>query len=140
MQRETLVRVGLFDTRLNISEDFDLIARMALQGPFGLIREELVNVYRRNENIECLTNQEIVEPIEVREINECIYKNLSRVHELKRNERKALNKVMSANRRAIGNLLFKKGKMNEARDSYKRAILIDPSLFSVGKYLLSFIR
>lgn len=137
--RAALIRAGLFNTSLNISEDFDLLARVAMQGPFGMIREELVKIYRRKENIECLTIQEMVDPIKVRETNENIYMNLSRVHELKRSERKALNKVMSGNRRAIGNLLFKEEKINEARDSYKRAIFFDPSIASLGKYLLSFI-
>ena len=133
------MRAGLFDTSLNISEDFDLIARVALQGPFGMIREELVNIYRRNEDIKCLTNQEKVDPIKVREINENIYINLCRRHALNNNERKALNKVMSANRRAIGNLLFKVGKINEAHDAYRRAMFIAPSLFSMGKFALSII-
>ena len=76
IRREAITKAGLFDTSLTLSEDFDLMARVALQGPFGMIREELVNVYRRDESIACLTNQVEENPIQARESDERIYEKL----------------------------------------------------------------
>jgi hypothetical protein len=45
---------------------------------------------------------------------------------------------MSANRRAIGNLLVTYGKIQEARNSYKNAFIYEPSFVSIGKFALSF--
>lgn len=137
IRREAIRKAGLFDTSLRISEDLDLIARVALQGPFGLLRDQLVTIYRRRESVECLTGQAQADPMWARESNERIYKKLAKIETLKHNERRALSKVMSANRRAMGNLLLKNGRTNEARECYTRAFLIDPSLRSLARYILS---
>ncbi len=139
IRREVVIKAGLFDTSFNISEDFDFIARVALQGPFGMIRKELVNIYRRDESIECLTNQINKNPIQLRESNELIYEKLKRIESLKYKERKALNWLLSANRRTIGNLLINKGNINGARECYKRALFIDPSIVSICRYIFSFL-
>jgi glycosyltransferase involved in cell wall biosynthesis len=139
IRRKAILGAGLFDTSLTLSEDFDLMARVALQGSFGMIREELVNIYRREESIECLTNQAKENPIHARESDEKIYKNLKTIARLKYRERWELTRLLSANRRAIGNLFLKAGNVKRARDSYKRALLIYPSIASSCSYLLSFL-
>jgi len=139
IRRDAIMKAGLFDTSLKRTEDYDLMVRMALQGPIGMIRKELVNVYRRNETTEFLTNQLTVNPIAYRESNERVFEKLKRIETLKYKERKAVNELLSANRRTIGNLLLKKGNIKGARDCYKRALLIDPSIASLGKYILSFL-
>ena|SRR5579859_8189540 len=137
IRREAIYKAGLFDTNLPVSHDYDLMARVGLQGPFALIREALVKIYRREEEIECLTQQATNHPLQHRENDEKMYVKLNRIENLGRRERKALNEVMSANRRAIGNLLMQDGKVREARESYRRALCIHPSIRSLGKYLLS---
>jgi glycosyltransferase involved in cell wall biosynthesis len=139
IRREAIKKAGLFDTSLKISEDFDLMARVALQGPFGMIREVLVNVYRRNESISCLTKQARENPIQARESDERIFEKLKQIITPKGKDLKALNEVLSANRRAIGNLLIKDGKVKEARNYYERAFFTSPSIASLGKYILSFL-
>jgi len=129
---------GWFDTSLRISEDLDLMARMALIGGFGLIRKCLVRVYRRNETIECLTQRAKSHPIEARESDEKMYKKLGAIRTLKHHERIILKKLMSANRRAIGNVHLQNGEIFEARSSYKKALSMDHSLRSFGRYLLSY--
>ncbi len=137
IRREAIDKAGLFDTSLTISEDLDLMARVALQGPFALMRQSLVKIYRREEKIECLTQQAKNNPLRHRETDERIYEKLGQIKTLSRRERRALNEVMSANRRAIGNLLLQDGKLKEARECYRRALFIHPSMRSLGKYLLS---
>jgi glycosyltransferase involved in cell wall biosynthesis len=138
--REAIMKAGLFDTSLKLSEDLDLMARVALQGPFGMIKEALVNIYRRDESIECLTNQAKENPIQARESGYRVYKKLQSIGTLKYKERSTLKNIMSANRRAVGNLLLTNGKIQEARDSYKQALFIHPSIASLGKYILAFCR
>ena len=67
IRREAMDKAGLFDTSLPVSHDLDLMARLALHGAFGMIREVLVNIYRREENIECLTQQAKNDPLQHRE-------------------------------------------------------------------------
>ncbi len=137
--RSTLRKAGLFDRRFSLSEDFDFMARVAMEGQFGMIREQLVNIYRRNETIECLTGQSYKNPIKAREANEKVFEKLRRIRKLGHNDCKVLNQMTSANRRAIGNLLIKASRIKEARDSYRRALLLHPSISSFGKYILSFL-
>jgi glycosyltransferase involved in cell wall biosynthesis len=135
--RDAVTKAGLFDTNIALSEDFDFMARVSLQGPFGMINKELVNIYRRNESTECLINQATTDPLGSRKSFERIYENLKLIQTLNYRERKALNRVISANKRAIGNLLLQAGNKKGARDCYKRALCIDPSIRSIGKYILS---
>jgi glycosyltransferase involved in cell wall biosynthesis len=135
---DALRKAGLFDTSLSISEDMDLMARVALLGSFGLIREALVNIYRRDEANGCLTGRARKNPVAARESDERIYLKLAEIEGLRHDERRALKKLTSANRRAIGNLLLKNGMRKEARDCYKRALSLDHSVRSLGRYLLSF--
>jgi GT2 family glycosyltransferase len=139
IRREALLRGGLFDTSFKTSEDFELMARMALQGAFGLIREELVYVYRRQESMDSLTVQSLKKPIEARTTDARVFDKLRSLGTLTQAERKTLSRVASANRRAMGNLFLKSGNRAAARAAYRRAIAIDPSVHSWGKYALSWL-
>jgi predicted negative regulator of RcsB-dependent stress response len=46
---------------------------------------------------------------------------------------------MSANKRAIGNLVLQAGNKEGARGYYKQALFIDPSFKSIAKYVLSYL-
>ena len=109
-RRDAATRAGLFDSRLTLSEDFDFMARVALQGSFGIINEELANIYRRDESTECLTHQAKKDPLGARESDKRIYQKLRLIPSLRYKERKALNRIMSANERAMGNLVLQTGK------------------------------
>jgi glycosyltransferase involved in cell wall biosynthesis len=139
IRRDAIMKAGLFNTSLSLSEDLDLMARVALQGPLGMIREELVHVYRRDESIACLTSQICERPMETRESTGRIYENLGQLGSLTHKERTALNGILSANKRAMGNLLLAKGKVSEARDVYTRALVTYPCIASLGKCILSFL-
>jgi glycosyltransferase involved in cell wall biosynthesis len=137
IRREAIIRAGLFDPRLKISEDYDLMARVALLGPFGMIRESMMNVYRRDEPLAGLTEKAKRVPVESRKAEAGIMESLLGIKTLRLRERRALRRVLSANRRAIGNLLFEIGASKEARAYYLKSVLIEPSIASIGKYLLS---
>jgi hypothetical protein len=114
------------------------MVRVSLQGRFGMIKEELVDIYRRDESTECLTDQIRKDPLRARKSHERVYQKLQLIETLHYRERKALNRVMSDNRRAIGNLVLQTGNIKGARDWYKSALLIDPSIRSVSKFILSY--
>ena len=137
--KEAVKKAGFFDKSFKISEDIDLMARVALQGPFGIINKILVNIYKRNEKIDSLTKQAERNPIWGREVNEDVYEKLKNIETLGRKEIRALDGLLSANRRAIGNLYLRNGDMKEVRRCYKRALFIKPSVASLGKYILSFL-
>jgi glycosyltransferase involved in cell wall biosynthesis len=140
IRREAILNAGLFDASLKISEDLDLMARVALQGPVGLLNQQLGTVFRRRETIECLTGFAKTDPMWARESDERLYQKLAALRILSRNDRRALNRVRSANQRAIGNLLWANGKWRESRNAYRTAVTIGPSVRSLGKYLSSFLR
>ena len=138
-RRDAATKAGLFDTTLTLSEDLDFMARVALQGPFGLIKDELVNIYRRCEPTESLTGRAERDQLGARRSNERIYQKLKSVSGLGSTEHKALSRVMSANKRAIGNLVLQAGNKKGARGYYKQALFIDPSVRSIAKYILSYL-
>jgi len=139
IRRDTIREAGLFDATLTIAEDFDLMARVALQGPLGIMRETLATIYRRDEPSESLTKQAAKKPIQSRESNERIYEKLKTNEALQRDDRKILNTLLSRNRRAIGNLLLEAGNLADARESYRRALVLDPSPTAAVKYLLTYL-
>jgi glycosyltransferase involved in cell wall biosynthesis len=138
IKRDILLSSGLFNPNLTIGEDFDLVARIALRGPFGLGKEELVCVYRREESIENLSKQVTNEGFYTYKSYDKIYKYLLKIKTLSAKERNILLKQYSSNRRALANLLFSNRRKSEARMYYKQAFFLYPSLASFFKYLLSF--
>lgn len=138
-RRKAIIEAGLFDSRFNISEDFDLMARVALLGPFGMIREELVNIFRRHEQAECLTNQVKKNPMQTTEANGNIYEKLRDLDCVNDEDRRTLDRLLSANRRGMGNLYLESGNVKAARVCYRRALLLDASIASLGRYVLSFL-
>jgi glycosyltransferase involved in cell wall biosynthesis len=137
IKKQTLYKAGLFDINLRLSEDLDIVARVALHGAFGIIKETLVYIYRRNEVTECLTNQARLNPITCREINEQILLTIKHGKKLKFSDRRTLNGVISRNRRAIGNLFLENDDHQKAMNSFKKAMMINPSIKAIGRYILS---
>jgi hypothetical protein len=79
-----------------------------------MIRDVLVNVYRRNEATECLTEQVRKDPIGVRESDGRMYEKLKRIEHLGQKEIRTLNDLLRSNRRATGNLLVKDRKIGDS--------------------------
>jgi glycosyltransferase involved in cell wall biosynthesis len=139
VRRDAITKAGLFDPTLTLSGDLDLMARVSLQGPFGMIKDELVDLYRRGQSTECLTDQVRNDPLGARALDARIYQRLKLIQTLHYRERQALNRVIGANKRATGNLLLQTGHTNDARGCYKDALFIDPSIRSLGRYVLSYL-
>ncbi len=139
MQRKTLLQAGLFDTSLSIAEDYDLITRMALMGSFRLCRKELVAVHRRREVTQNLTSQIFQNGTYSFQSFAKVHRNLINSNAIILREIRILRKVLSADLRAIGNLMLRSGKGQEARQYFKEALRVHTSAKSIIKYLLSFL-
>ncbi|MFX0194938.1 MAG: glycosyltransferase family 2 protein [Candidatus Hodarchaeota archaeon] len=139
IRRDILLDTGLFNKSLTIGEDLDLIARLALKGPFGIISKVLVRIYRREESIENLAAQVVNEGIYSCESFATIFENLRNLEMLTFREKAILAKALSSNRRALANILLISRKQLEARSYYKKALLIYPSHRSLIKYISSFL-
>lgn len=139
IRRTAAVESGLFDPELTISEDLDLMGRVSVLGPLGLVRQELVSIYRREEETLSLTGRSSLQPVRAREVVEEIYRKWAGLP-LHREERIALHAAQGANRRAIGNLYLDRGDLLEARGSYRLAMGYDRSVRSIGKYALALLR
>lgn len=136
IRRDAIYRAGLFDERFRLSEDIHLMARVAMHGDFAMLRPELVRVFRRDEQTKSLTEQAKDDPILARQMNDLMYHDLEKLKGLRKRDRQSLRRVMSANQRAIGNLLDAKGNVRSAREYYRRACFTWPSAASIGRYAL----
>lgn len=137
MKREALIKTGLLNEKLTIAEDLDIIARMALQGPLVITDTPLVHIFRRNENIDNLTKQ--LFHYSSYDAFFQVYNNLLIKNKfLKYREKFLLKKKISSNRRAYANYLLELGKKREARQFFREALVIYPSLKSLSKFLISF--
>jgi glycosyltransferase involved in cell wall biosynthesis len=144
IKRDVLVKAGLFNETLTLGEDLELMARVARYGAFRLIPRQLVKVFRRFEQSPSLTLQYEANPLRWREALTRMYSNLRDVPGLTRRDRRVLDRAISANHRATGNIRLAEGDELGALDCYRRAVRVSPSLrslgrlasFYVGKYLL----
>lgn len=139
MHRATLMEAGLFDPGLSIAEDYDLITRMALAGPFRLHRKELVHIHRRQESTQNLTSQLSLSGMYSFQSFAKVHRNLLNEKFLLLREKKILRRSLSADTRAIANLLLRGGESEQARHYFRMALQMNPSAKSLLKYLLSYL-
>jgi glycosyltransferase involved in cell wall biosynthesis len=139
MRRYSLLRAGLFDAGLSIAEDLDVIARMALEGPFTISKRELVEVFRRDEAIENLMAQSLKRGTYRHKAFGKVYDSLLSRGDLTRQEYTAIKRKQGQNLRALGNMLVLANRKAEARHSYMRSLLLHPSVRSLIKCVITYL-
>ena len=73
IRKDIIEQAGTFDTNFSIGEDQDFLARAALHGSVGLLRDKLMTAYRRNEPIENLSRIDSSQSNLLKEIaRECV--------------------------------------------------------------------
>lgn len=127
MRRDAVLRSGMFNTALSLSEDVDLMARMALQGPMALICEALVDVHRRPGDLWSLSDAAQLGPVRSLMANERVYSQLLHHHALNAAERCVMKRVCGQNRRALAHQLALQGQIQRARLWYLRSLWRAPS-------------
>jgi len=139
MRRDILTQTRLLDPDLSIAEDLDIVARMALKGPFTFCRKVLVGIHRREETTASLSSQYVKNGIYSRKAFGKVYTNLMELPGLTLMEKLTLSKALGIMWRALGNLLLKTGRRSEARHYYRKSLFLHPSIKSVIKYLATFL-
>lgn len=135
-KRRALFDAGLFDERLALYEDLDLLFRLALVGPWGVTGKVLVRVFRRDEPEINLSRQHRNRPIYSYECMVYIYNKLKSNNHLQPQERLPVNNCLSISHFNLGLAQFKAGRTYEAHVNLKRSFLDNPSVKSFAKYLL----
>jgi len=139
MRRDILLNAGLLDEELSIAEDLDLVARVALRGPFTFCRKELVEVYRREESLVNLGAQSLKRGTYRYDAFGKVYANLLGSPGLNREEKAAIAIALSNTKRALGNVLVIADRNAEARQVYKQALSLDLSVRSLIKVMGTFL-
>jgi O-antigen/teichoic acid export membrane protein/glycosyltransferase involved in cell wall biosynthesis len=140
IRRDVIEKAGLFDNNFSIGEDQDFMARVALHGQVGVLKDKLMTAYRRSETIENLSRIATTNPVASRRLHDGVYQKLGSLPGLSRNDVRTVKWFRSANYRAIGNQLLAEGKTQEARSAYWISLTIYPSISSIGRFFLSFLR
>lgn len=139
MRKDMVLTAGLLDEELSIAEDFDLVARVALRGPFTFCNRELVEVHRRQESMESLSRQSLKRGIYRYSSFRKVYVNLLQAPGLTASERAGLLSALSCTQRALGNMLVMADRKLEARQMYKDSLFASLSLRSLIKYVVTFL-
>jgi glycosyltransferase involved in cell wall biosynthesis len=139
LRKDILFQTGLFDEELSIAEDLDILARVAKKGAFSISRRELVEIIRRDEEIENLGTQSLKKPAERCASYDKVYLGLLNTLNLTRSEKTAISRPRGAKWRALGNIMAKEGRKLEARRCYRKALSSHPTVRSLAKLIISFL-
>ena len=138
-RRKAFIGAGVFNESVTISEDLEAIARMCLEGPLSLCNRPLAHIFRRKEAIRNLSSRWNSDNIYCRNCIEALYQNLLTRSNVTYFEKRILNKLLSSNKRAIGNIYFESGEIQKARDCYRSALRVYPSPRSLMKVIVSYL-
>jgi len=137
--RKALFDAGLFDTRLTIFEDQDLMCRLALEGRWAVTTRVLVHIKRPAVSSCNLSTQRISNPIGSYESLVYLYEKLVRNSKLNPAEKSLVEQELSACKAALGMELLKVGDNLRSRDLFRQALGSRGSVKSLLRYLLSFL-
>ncbi len=140
VRRDTLLHVGLFDTRLSVHEDRDLFFRVALQGPWGGSPKPLVRLLRREEpELLSLSWKAVDQGGVPAESMVYILERIKNNPQLTNSEGNVLRKKLSGSLYQLGIWRVKNGSKQKGRSSFKESFLVNPSFKSLVKYMLSLL-
>lgn len=137
--RTALLNGRLFDEEITIAEDLDLIAEMALRGPFVFSSRSASRVIRRPGDASNLSAQFTRQELKTRRAWARVYQRFADDARLTSDERAAVARAHAATHRAIGNLHLLQANGREARSAYRRAWDLDRSPASAGRLLFSYL-
>jgi len=136
-KRETLIQTRLFDESLTIAEDLDMIAQMAICGPFVICSEIGARVIRRQEVLVNLSAQLVRSAFRTRLSWARVYGRFLAEKKLPVAGEAALRRKYASNQRALGNLYLRTDAPTEARSAYQMAWHLDHSTASLVRLALS---
>ncbi len=132
-RREVLLEAGLFDPRLHVAEDRDLLMRVALGGPWGYSGDDLVMYYRRPDGLS-LTRRFRADQHKLAEVAIYVYEKMRTDPRLTRTETERLNRALSQWLFRLGLCQREAGQPAEARGSFRRSLQLCPNVKTAIKY------
>lgn len=136
-RRDAIIKAGLFDLRIGIYEDVDLMKRLALEGPWGVSGKCLVVVERRREpsglNLSQMRRTRAVYSCE------CLLRSsdkLLRDPRLSEGERELVRDRVSSARFDLGLAQIMENSRKEGMENVRRSFLDSRSAKSLVKYLI----
>ncbi len=136
-KKRAILASGLFNENISLYEDLDFSARFSLQGPWCIVPDALVRVFRKTS--ENLSVQHRTEPTRSARNLISIYDHLLKMENLDLSERMQLKKLISGQHFSLGVELFKTNFHSEAIKQFKQSIRRRPSLRSIVKITLLII-
>jgi hypothetical protein len=137
-RRRSLIDAGLFPRDIFVGEDLHLMARLTMLGPFSVIREPLVRIIRRQEEIHNLTSLRWLHGIETQTKYVQTHAEIRQLPGLTLFEKIIAADHLSRVLRALGNFQMRAGQWIDGRRSFRRAFIVAPSWRSMGKLMLSY--
>jgi glycosyltransferase involved in cell wall biosynthesis len=132
-RRDVLAEAGPFDSRLHVSEDRDLLMRVALGGPWGYCADDLVMYYRRPDGLS-LTRRFQSEQSNLMEAIVYVLEKVRTNPRLTPAETNRLNRALSEWLFKLGLRQREDGKAAEARGNFRRSLQLYPNTKIAIKY------
>ncbi len=133
IRRNILIKIGLFDTAMNLYEDIDLYTRVALQGTWVFDGKPLIKIFRKGDASICLSMQHVRNPLLSSWNNIRTCQKLLAESTLTSAEKHDIRGRLSDNFFDEGLCLFSQGERRRARQSLFRSIIKYPSVKSLLK-------
>jgi glycosyltransferase involved in cell wall biosynthesis len=121
IRKDILLEAGLFDQRLFIAEDLDIICRVAVRGRFTICKHEKVKIIRRDEKIDNLSALSRKNMHDRCRTYIQVHSKLLSNPDLNQNEKISVKRILSLHIRLLGNMLLLDGKKKEAQEQYRKA-------------------
>lgn len=138
-RKEALLSTRLFDPDLSIAEDLDVIAQMAMKGPFTFRNAILVEIYRRKEKMENLGEQSKRNYLIRYQSFLKAYENILHSPTLNISEKFTIKRIFGIYLRSVGNALILEGKIDSSRPFFYKALINFPSIRALIKIVITYI-
>jgi hypothetical protein len=138
-RRDIFLSTRHFDESLTIGEDHDIILQMAMKGPFVFCNEVGAVIFRRRESIMNLSAQLNHSGMKARLSWAVVFEKFLQSEELSPVQQRCLCFKYSRNQRALGNLFLRAREAERAREVYKHAWTLYPSVPSGTRLGLSYL-
>jgi glycosyltransferase involved in cell wall biosynthesis len=135
-KREVLIEAGLFDRRLTIAEDRDLLMRVALRGAWGYSADALVVCYRRPDGLSLTRRFQADQDGRLAAIVSAM-ERVGSDERLTPLERRRVGIALSRWLFELGVHQRRNGRTAEARRSFNRSLSARPDVRSAVKYILT---
>ena len=138
LHRQLFEICGTFRTDLRLGEDIECMSRIAQLTPFAVNPVKLACIIHRSGDKNNLSRAVTIDGIRTTNLYHAIFARIAALPNLNKAEKRSIACLHSSNRRQLGNLLLRQNKTYEARQAFKEGLLLNPSLVSLVKFIISY--